>query len=93
MIIRAGITKGKAQCVMSRSLAENAEALERKVQHKVAAIRRAVQAYNQSLDSTNDDRAGQVMRKQREMEDAVGEYLKLYKAIKRVRKKLRARDA
>ena len=77
---------------MSRSLAENAEALERKAQHKVTAIRRVVHEYNQRLDATNDDQAAPVMRKQREMDDVVADYVKLYKAIKRVRKKLRARE-
>lgn len=78
---------------MSRSLEANAEALERKVQHKVAAIRRVVHEYNESLDAAHDDQATQVMRKQREMEEVVAEYVKLYKAIRRIRKKLRARVA
>ena len=77
---------------MSRSLEESAEVLKRKAQHKVAAIRRVVREYNQSLDATNDDRAAQVVHKQQEMERIVAEYIKLYKAIKRVSKKLRARE-
>ncbi|MEN3331170.1 MAG: hypothetical protein V7641_535 [Blastocatellia bacterium] len=77
---------------MSRSLAESAEVLERKAQHQVAAIRRVVREYNQSLDSTSDDRAAQVAHKQQEMERIVADYIKLYKAIKRLRKKLRARE-
>ena len=77
---------------MSRSLAESAEVLERKAQHQVAAIRRVVREYNQSLDATDDDRATQVLHKQQEMERIVAEYIKLYKAIKRLRKKLRARE-
>ena len=77
---------------MSRSLEANAEALERKAQHKVAAIRRVVREYNQSLDATNDDRAAKVLSKQHEMERVVAQYIKLYKAIKRVRKKLRTRE-
>lgn len=74
---------------MSRSLAESAEILERKVQHKVAAIRRVVHEYNQKLDATNDDRATQVMHKQQEMERIIAQYIKLYKASKRLRKKMR----
>ena len=77
---------------MSRSLEESAEVLERKAQHQVAAIRRVVSEYNQSLDAASDDRAAPVLHKQREMERVVAEYVKLYKAIKRVRKKLRARE-
>jgi hypothetical protein len=77
------------QWVMSRSLTENAaEALERKARNKVTAIRRAVGEYNQSLDATNDAAAGQVLRKQREMDRIVADYVELYKAIKRIRKKL-----
>jgi len=75
---------------MSRSLEESAEILERKAQHKVAAIRRVVREYNQKLDATNDDRASQVMHKQEEMERIVAQYIKLYKDIKRLRKKMRA---
>ena len=74
---------------MSRSLTENAaEALERKARNKVTAIRRAVGEYNQSLDAANDAAAGQVLRKQREMDRIVADYVELYKAIKRIRKKL-----
>jgi hypothetical protein len=77
---------------MSRGLEENIKVLERKAQHKVAAIRRAVREYNQSLDAMQDDQARSVMRKQREMEQALAEYIKLCKIIKRSRKKLRARE-
>lgn len=75
---------------MSRSLEESAEVLERKAQHKVTAIRRVVREYNQKLDATKDDRATQVLHKQQELERVVAQYIKLYKAIKRLRKKMRA---
>ena len=91
-MVLAGIIDGKRNGIMSRSLEASAEVLERKAQDKVMAIRRVVEEYNQRLDAINDDRAAQVMRKQREMERIVAEYIKLYKAIKRVRKKLRARE-
>ena len=78
---------------MSRSLEESAEALERKAQLQVAAVRRVVREYNQSLEAASDDRAAQVIYKRQEMERIVAEYVKLYKAIKRVRKKLRARES
>jgi hypothetical protein len=75
---------------MSRSLEESAEVLERKAQHKAAALRRVVQEYNRHLDATKDDRATHVLHKQQEMERIVAQYIKLYKAIKRLRKKMRA---
>jgi hypothetical protein len=75
---------------MSRSLEESAEVLQRKAQHKVTAIRRAVREYNQKLDATKDDQATQVLHKQQELERIVAQYIKLYKAIKRLRKKMRA---
>jgi hypothetical protein len=78
---------------MSRSLQGEIETLERKAQRKVAAIRRAVREYNQSLDATHDDLAGPVVSKQHEMERQLADYLKLYKSIKRARKKLHARAA
>ncbi|HJQ26119.1 MAG TPA: hypothetical protein VKA60_19530 [Blastocatellia bacterium] len=74
---------------MSRGSEANAEVLQRKAQHKVKAIRRVVREYNQTLDATNDDRAIPVVRKQQEMDRLVGEYVKLYRAFKRARKKLR----
>ncbi len=78
---------------MSRGLKEDVEALERKAQRKVAAIRRVVREYNQTLDDTRDDHAEPVVSKQREMEREIAEYLKLYKCIKRARKKLQPRAA
>ena len=77
------------RALMSRGSEANAEVLQRKAQHKVKAIRRVVREYNQTLDATNDDRAIPVVRKQQEMDRLVGEYVKLYRAFKRARKKLR----
>ena len=74
---------------MSRGLEENAEQLQRKAQHKIKAIRRVVREYNQTLDAASDDRAMPVVQKQQEMERLVGKYVKLYRAIKRLRKKQR----
>ena len=77
---------------MSRSLEADVEALERKAEHKVAAIRRVMLEYNDSLDPKNEGTTDRVSRKQHEMEGIVAEYLKLYKAIRRIRKKLRATE-
>ncbi|HKP12331.1 MAG TPA: hypothetical protein VJZ91_09485 [Blastocatellia bacterium] len=78
---------------MSRSLEGDVKALERKARHKAAAIRRVVHEYNQSLDAAHDDQAGPVVSKQREMEREIAEYLKLYKSIKRARKRLQTKAA
>lgn len=78
---------------MSRRLENNVEALERKAQRKVAVIRRVVYEYNQRLDATHNEQAGPVVSKQHEMERMLGDYIKLYKTIKRTRKKLQARVA
>jgi hypothetical protein len=56
-------------------------------------IRRVVREYNQTLDDTRDDQAERVVSKQREMERVVAEYLKLYKSIRRARKKGQPRAA
>jgi len=74
---------------MSRGTEEIVEGLQRKAQHKVKAIRRVVREYNQTLDASNDDHAVPVVEKQQEMERLVGEYVKLYRAFKRARKKQR----
>jgi hypothetical protein len=76
---------------MSRSLEESAAALEREARLKVKAVRRAVREYNRSLEASRDDCAQPVLDKQQEMERVVAEYIKLYKAIKRIHKKLRSR--
>jgi len=78
---------------MSRSPEGDIKTLERRARQKVAAIRRVVREYNQNLDATHDDQAGPVMSKQHEMERELAEYFKLYKSIKRARKKLRSRAA
>ena len=78
---------------MSRGLKEDVEALERKAQRKAAVIRRVVREYNQTLDDARDDQAERVINTQREMERVVAEYLKLYKSIRRARKKAQPRAA
>jgi hypothetical protein len=78
---------------MSRRLEDDVEALERKAQRKVAAIRRVVREYNQKLDATHDEQSGPVVSKQHEMERVLGNYIKPYKTIKRARRKLRTRAA
>ncbi len=73
---------------MSKSLEEYAVDLERKAQEKVYVIRRVVKEYNACLQSTNN--GSPLPRKRREIERVVAEYIQLYKALKRLRKKMRA---
>ena len=75
---------------MSKSLEEYAVDLERKAQEKVYVIRRAVKEYNTCLQSANSSNASPIPRKQREIERVVAEYIQLYKALKRLHKKIRA---
>ena len=75
---------------MSKSLEEYAVDLERKAQEKVYVIRRVVKEYNACLQSTNNGSASLLPRKQREIERIVADYIQLYKALKRLRKKMRA---
>lgn len=75
---------------MSKTLEEYAVDLERKAQEKVYAIRRVVKEYNACLQSATGGNASSLPRKQREIERVVAEYIQLYKALKRLRKKMRA---
>ncbi len=75
---------------MSKSLEEYAVDIERKAQEKVYVIRRMVKEYKTCFLSANNGNASPLPRKQREIERVVAEYIQLYKALKRLRKKMRA---
>lgn len=75
---------------MSKSLEQYAVDLERKAQEKVYVIRRVVKEYNACLKGANSGSVSPIPRKQREIERVVAEYIQLYKALKRLRKKMRA---
>jgi hypothetical protein len=75
---------------MSKSLEEYAVDLERKAQEKVYVIRRVVKEYNASLQSTDNGDSSHLLRKQREIERVVADYIRLYKALRRLRKKMSA---
>ncbi|MGA9773010.1 MAG: hypothetical protein WBV94_28525 [Blastocatellia bacterium] len=76
---------------MSKSLEEYAVELERKAREKAHVIRRVVKEYNACLQGTTSGDAYQIPRKQREIERVVAQYIQLYKALKRLRKKMRAK--
>lgn len=78
---------------MSRSLEKGVKVLERKARQQAAKIRRVVGEYNQSLDVAHDDQAGPVVSKQSELEREIAKYHKLYKSIKRARKRLQTKAA
>ena len=75
---------------MSKSLAESAALLERKAQEKVTNIRQAVNEYNACLQDMRDSDYFSIARKQRAIDRVVAESIELRKAIKRLRKKMRA---
>jgi Mg2+ and Co2+ transporter CorA len=72
---------------MSKDLARYEVELERKAQEKVGIIRKVIKEYNASLQSSDNGRPNHL---QREIERVVAEYIQLYKALKRLRKKMRA---
>jgi hypothetical protein len=74
---------------MSRSLEKSASELERKAEHKAAAIRRIVREYNESIRSDASSKPILRSKKEREIEQVIGEYTQVHKALKRLRKKLR----
>ena len=76
---------------MSKSLEECAVELESRAREKVYVIRRVVKEYKACLENTTNGDASNIPRKQREIERVVAEYIQLYKALKRLRKKMRAR--
>lgn len=75
---------------MSKDLARSAAELERMAEDKAATIRRVVREYNDAFYSANGLSALEQVRRQREIERVVAEYVQLYKALKRLRKKMRA---
>ena len=81
----------EAKCAtMSKSLEHSAAELERKAQDKAVIIRRVVREYNTSKERATGGDPLYLLRKEREIDRAVADYIRLYKAIRRVRKKLRA---
>jgi len=78
---------------MSRTLEGDLKALKRRARQQAAVIRRLLREYNQSLDAARDEQARPVVSKEHEMEREIAEYLRLYKSIKRARKKLQTRAA
>jgi len=81
----------EAKCAtMSKSLEQSAAELERKAQDKAVIIRRVMREYNTSQERATGGDSLYLLRKEREIDRAVADYIRLYKAIRRVRKKLRA---
>lgn len=73
---------------MSRGLERSEAALERKAQNRAAIVRRVVREYNESVQN---DRAVRKAKKEREIDRVVAELMETHKALKRLRKKMRAR--
>lgn len=75
---------------MSKDLAESAVKLERRADRQVMAIRQAVREYNEAFENAADSNTIEQLEKQREIERRVAEHIQLYKALRRLRKKMRA---
>lgn len=75
---------------MSKSLEQSAAELERKAQDQAVIIRRVMRDYNTSMQAATGGDSRHRLRKEREIDRAVADYIRLYKAIQRVRKKLRS---
>ena len=75
---------------MSKDLARSVADLERRAEDKAVVIRQVVREYNNAIHSTTGLNAYEQVRRQREIERIVAEYVQIYKALKRLRKKMRA---
>lgn len=75
---------------MSKSLEQSAAELERKAQDQAVIIRRVMRDYNTSMQAATGGDFLHRLRKEREIDRVVADYIRLYKAIQRVRKKLRS---
>jgi len=73
---------------MSRSSTKSAAELERMAEEQIHVIRRAVREYN---DAAMGEGGGfsQRLKKQRELERLVAEFVQINKTLKRIRKKMR----
>lgn len=70
---------------MPKGLKKAAARLERKAEQQTALIRRAVGQYSETVGSERDD---QQLKRQREIERIVGDYLRIHKSLRQIRKKL-----
>jgi Mg2+ and Co2+ transporter CorA len=77
---------------MSRGLERSAAELERKAQDQAAVIRRVVREYNESVRSDPSGDLFLQLKKQREIERSIAQFAALHKALKRLRKRMRAKE-
>lgn len=71
---------------MSKKLEKRATRLVRKAEDRALAIRRVVREYQDAIQTSAGDPAGQTER-HREIERAVVKYNQVHKALKRLRKR------
>lgn len=73
---------------MSKDLKKSAEKMERKADRQVEEIRRAVRLYNESANDQPINNPARRIDIERELERAVGDYLRIHKSLRRLRKKM-----
>jgi hypothetical protein len=78
---------------MPKSLGHNAAVAEQRAAEKVEDLRRAVTAYNEAIRDGSAASYDGVSRKRRQFVDLLGDYLRLQKALRRIRKKTARRAA
>lgn len=71
---------------MPKGLKKVAARLERKAEQQTALIRRAVGQYSETVGSERDD--DKQLKRQREIERIVGDYLRIHKSLRQIRKKM-----
>ena len=74
---------------MPKALRKAAARVERRATEQVALIRRVVHEYSEAARSGKPEIRVR-LRKQREIERAVGDYMRLQKSLRRLKKKMRA---
>jgi hypothetical protein len=73
---------------VSKELKKSEAKLEREARSRAIALRRVVQEYNEAIENRANVDALYKLKKQREIERVVAEYIDLHKSLKRIRRKL-----
>jgi hypothetical protein len=73
---------------MPKSLGRSAAVAEQRAAERVRDVRRAVIAYNEAIRDGSPENFDEISRKRRQFLDLLGDYLRLQKALRRIRKKI-----
>lgn len=72
---------------MQKEFKKTEARLERQAVERAEAIRRVVREYHESVQKSDDIDMALKLKKQREIERVVADYIRLQKALKRLRRK------